>query len=83
MQVMLFRGTVRGIGYGVALLYALVVLIVSAISSAIIAIKMRRKIRKDLGRNASDSDLADINTWIEVDKAEEKLKDGPIDRRGN
>ena len=52
--------------------YLVGVLIVTAISSFIIGVKMRRRIKKDLGRKATDIDLASVETWIEVDQAEEK-----------
>jgi hypothetical protein len=44
----------------------------SAISTWIIGVQMRRKIRKDLGRKATDADLTSIETWIEVDETEER-----------
>ena len=48
------------------------VLIFTAITSAIIGYRMRREIKKTLGRKATEEDLADVDTWIEVRDAEEK-----------
>jgi hypothetical protein len=44
--------------------------LVAAVSSWIIGARMRRKIRKDLGRKATDADLASLSTWIKVAKVE-------------
>jgi hypothetical protein len=33
---------------------------------------MRRKIKRALGRKATEADLASIDTWIKVDEVEEK-----------
>ncbi|MDR3721331.1 MAG: hypothetical protein P4L00_07000 [Candidatus Acidoferrales bacterium] len=49
------------------------VLIFTAVTSFIIGVRMRREIKKTLGRKATDEDLADIDTWIEVKEAEEKF----------
>ena len=46
--------------------------IFTAITSAIIGYHMRREIKKALGRKATDEDLADIETWMEVRDAEQK-----------
>jgi hypothetical protein len=69
-------------------LYLVGVLVFTAVTSFIMGVEMRRKIRKDLGRKATDLDLAGIDTWIEVDEAEEKAakeraRHGPIDKLGN
>lgn len=49
-------------------------------SSFVIGIRMRRKIRKDLGRKATALDLADIDTWMKVDEveSEKSAKEPPI-----
>ena len=49
---------------------AVVFLIYTAITAWIIGIEMRRKIRKDLGRKATDLDLTSIDTWMKVDEVE-------------
>lgn len=53
---------------GIAIIY------VSA-SAWIIGLRMRRKIRKDLGRKATEADLTSIDTWMEVEQAEERNKE--------
>jgi hypothetical protein len=48
------------------------VIIASIVSAWITGVKMRRKIRRDLGRKATDSDLTSIDTWMEVDEVEQR-----------
>jgi membrane protease YdiL (CAAX protease family) len=43
-----------------------------AVSTWIISIRMRRKIKRDLGREATDADLTSIDTWIKVEEVEER-----------
>jgi membrane protease YdiL (CAAX protease family) len=47
-------------------------LVYSCVSSWIIGIRMRRKIRRDLGRKATDADLVSIDTWMKVEEVEER-----------
>jgi hypothetical protein len=35
---------------------------------------MRLKIKRDLGRKATEADLTSIDTWIKVDEAEQQKK---------
>lgn len=53
---------------------AALTIIVTSVSAWIIGIQMRRKIKKDLGRKATDLDLASIDTWMKVDEVEERKK---------
>ena len=53
-------------------LAASIAAIVIGISGWIFATRMRRRIKKDLGRAADDSDLASLETWMNVDAVEEK-----------
>jgi hypothetical protein len=39
---------------------------------------MRRKIRRNLGRKATDEDLTSIDTWMKVDKVEQQNKDTKV-----
>jgi hypothetical protein len=48
------------------------VIIYSSVSAWIIGIRMRRKIKRDLGRKATGADLTSIDTWMEVEAAEER-----------
>jgi len=54
--------------------YILVTILVlcASLSAWIIGLRMRRKIKRDLGRKATEADLASIDTWIKVDEVEEK-----------
>jgi len=42
----------------------------TSLSAWITGIQMRRKIKKELGRNATDADLSSIDTWMRVEEAE-------------
>jgi len=52
-----------------------VVIIYLSVSAWIIGIRMRRNIERDLGRKATEADLTSIDTWMEVDAAEERNKE--------
>ena len=47
------------------------VVMVSAVSTWIVGVKMRRRIKRDLGRKATDADLTSLDTWKEVDDKEQ------------
>ena len=51
-----------------------ILIIISVVSAWITGVRMRRKIRKDLGRKATDADLTSIDTWMKVDEVEEQKK---------
>lgn len=53
-----------------------IVTIAIAISSWIFAIKMRQRIKVDLGRAADSADLASLETWIKVDEVEQEKHPG-------
>jgi hypothetical protein len=64
---------------GYRLLIALIIAGVTAVSTWIIGIQMKRKIKKDLGRKATESDLTSIDTWMKVEEEEEKNdRDKPL-----
>src|ERR1700686_3413213 len=46
------------------------------VSSWIFAIRMRRRIKMDLGNAARNSDLSSIETWMKVDEVEQKKNPG-------
>jgi len=46
--------------------------IANSIWAWIDGIRMRLKIRKDLGRKATQADLTSIDTWIKVDEVEQR-----------
>jgi hypothetical protein len=63
-------------GGGLAL-WGFLGLVATIISTWIIGIQMRRKVRKDLGRKATDADLTSISTWMKVDEVESKKPPKP------
>jgi hypothetical protein len=50
----------------------MLVIIVSAISTWIIGLKMRRRIKRDLGRKATETDLTSLDIWMQVDDKEHR-----------
>ena len=54
------------------ILFFILFMIGSAISAWITALRMKRKIRKTLGREASDTDLTSLNTWMQVEEKEKR-----------
>jgi hypothetical protein len=57
----------------------LISIIVETVWAWIVGIRMRLKIKKDLGRKATDADLTSIDTWIKVDEAEQQnRRKGPL-----
>ena len=50
----------------------IVVLIAALISTWILGIRLRRRIRKALGRKVEEIDLTSIRTWMAVEEAEKK-----------
>jgi hypothetical protein len=61
-------GKLRNIYY----MYLLGLALFTMIASWIIGIRMRRRIKRDLGREVKEADLSSIDTWIRVDEVEEK-----------
>jgi hypothetical protein len=53
---------------------ATIVIIYLSASAWFIGIPMRRRIKKDLGRRATEADLTSIDTWMEVEDAERRDK---------
>ena len=59
--------------------YLIGLVIVTTVSAWITAMVMRRRIRRALGkRDISDAELTSINTWMEVEDAEERRKGGKL-----
>jgi len=64
---------------GVSPLISLAIAIVLAISSWILGVRMRRRIKRTLGVNVeSECELTSLNTWMEVEDAEERNKGGRL-----
>ncbi len=57
-------------------LAAFLAAIIIGVSGWVYATRTRRRIKKDLGRAAGDSDLASLETWMKVDEVEEKKDPG-------
>jgi hypothetical protein len=56
--------------------YLLGLALFTIIASWINGIRMRRRIKRDLGREAKEADLSSIDTWMKVDEVEEKKDPG-------
>ena len=57
-------------------LAASIAALIIGISGWVYATRMRRRIKKDLGRAAGDADLASLETWMKVDEVEQKKNPG-------
>jgi hypothetical protein len=64
-KIRLYFGALR-------LIAIVVVIMVSAISTWIVGVKMRQKIKRDLGRKVTETDLTSLDTWMEVDDEEHR-----------
>jgi hypothetical protein len=52
------------------------------ISGWIVTMRVRRRMKKSLGRKASDLELASLKSWMGVEEAEQREKEsGPIHPR--
>ena len=52
------------------------------ISGWIVTMRVRRRMKKSLGRRASDLELASLKSWMRVEEAEQREKEsGPIHLR--
>ena len=60
-------------------LYVLAAVIAATVSGWIVTLQVRRRMKKSLGRNATDLELASHKTWMKVEEAEQREKEsGPI-----
>ena len=56
--------------------------IVMTVSEWIVTLRVRRRMKKSLGRSATDLELASLKTWMRVKEAEQREKEsGPIHPR--
>jgi hypothetical protein len=55
-------------------LYEITKAIMTTISGWIVTLKARGRMKKSLGRKASDLELASLKTWMRVDETEQKNK---------
>jgi hypothetical protein len=52
------------------------------VSGWIVSLRARRRMKKSLGRNATDLELASLKTWMRVEEAEQREEEsGPIHPR--
>jgi hypothetical protein len=57
----------------------LIVLLVTAMSTWIMGVRMRRRIKRALGRSVdSEADLTSLNTWMQVEDEEERQRGGKL-----
>jgi hypothetical protein len=62
--------------------YGIAEAFVAKVSEWIVTLRARRRMKKSLGRKASDLDLASLKTWMRVEEAEQRDKEsGPIHPR--
>jgi len=54
------------------------IILVTSVSAWILGIRMRRRIRRILGQEATDFELTSLSTWINVHEAEERDRGGKI-----
>ena len=59
-----------------------VAVIALTVSGWIVTMRVRRRMRKSLGRSASDLELASLKTWMKVEEREQQEKESdPIHPR--
>ncbi len=60
-------------------LYVLAAVIAATVSGWIVTMQVRRRMKKSMGRRATDLELASLKTWMKVEEAEQREKEsGPI-----
>ena len=60
-------------------LIALTAILVTSLWAWILGIRMRRRIRRALGRDVeNESELTSLNTWIKVEDEEERQRGGKL-----
>lgn len=66
----------------ISTLYVLGFAITLTVSGWIVTVRARRRMKKSLGRKATDLELASLKTWMRVEEAEQRDKEsGPIHPR--
>jgi hypothetical protein len=60
-------------------LYGITKAIVATVSEWIVTLRARRRMKKSMGRRATNLELASLKTWMAVEEAEQREKEsGPI-----
>jgi hypothetical protein len=63
-------------------LYVLAAVIAATVSGWIVTVQVRRRMKKSLGRKATDLELASLKTWMHVKETEQREEEsGPIHPR--
>ena len=57
------------------LLIDLAALVAVAVSGWIVTTRVRRRMKKSLGRETADLELASLNTWMKVEEREQQEKE--------
>jgi len=66
----------------ISTLYVLGFAITLTVSGWIVTVRARRRMKKSLGRKATDLELASLKTWMAVEEAEQRDKESsPIHPR--
>jgi hypothetical protein len=60
---------------GLLYLAFICIVIVTTISGLIVAVRMRRRMKKSLGRRASSLDLVSFRSWNEVEELERRKEE--------
>jgi hypothetical protein len=53
-------------------LYVLAAVIAATVSGWIVTVQVRRRMKKSLGRSATDLELASLVTWMKVEETEQR-----------
>lgn len=56
-------------------LITFVALLMTIISAWVVTVRMRRRMRKSLGRKATDLELVSLRTWMQVDELEQRAEE--------
>jgi hypothetical protein len=63
-------------------LYVLAAVIAATVSGWIVTVQVRRRMKKSLGRSATDLELASLKTWMRVKETEQREEESrPIHPR--
>jgi len=63
-------------------LFEFVAVIAVGVSAWIVTRQVQRRMRKSLGRSATELELASLKTWMKVEEAEQREKEcGPVHPR--
>jgi hypothetical protein len=54
------------------ILFLIAFVIATTVAAWVTAFRMRRRIKKALGKNATDIELTSISTWMNVDEKEQR-----------